>query len=97
MLNNLLRVLLGECVRRTPHAGLIQTNLGQGNPKDLRVVTRLAMGSVARLHRRLSEEIAELDKQIARLVSEAVPALGCAPGCRYRHGGLTAGRRGRQS
>jgi transposase len=33
------------------------------------------MRSLARRHRRLSEEIAELDEQIARLVSEAVPAL----------------------
>jgi transposase len=44
-------------------------------PKDLRAVTKLAMRSIARRHRRLSEEIAELEKQIARLVSEAVPAL----------------------
>jgi transposase len=63
-----------------PHAGLIQTNLGQGNPKDLRVATKLAMRSVARRHRRLSEEIAELDKQIGRLVSEAVPALATLRG-----------------
>ena len=33
------------------------------------------MRSVARRHRRLSEEIAELDEQIARLVSEALPTL----------------------
>lgn len=46
-----------------------------GLPKDLRAVTKLAMRSVACRHRRLSEEIAELEKQIARLVSEAVPAL----------------------
>jgi transposase len=46
-----------------------------GNPKDLPGATKLAMRSLARRHRRLSEEIAELDEQIARLVSEAVPAL----------------------
>jgi transposase len=46
-----------------------------GDPKDLRGATKLAMRSLARRHRRLSEEIAELDEQIARLVSEAVPAL----------------------
>ena len=44
-------------------------------PKDLRAATKLAMRSVARRHRRLSEEIAELEGQIAQLVSEAVPAL----------------------
>ena len=38
------------------------------------------MRSVARRHRRLAEEIAELDEQIARLVSEAVPALATLRG-----------------
>ena len=33
------------------------------------------MGSLARRHRRLSEEIADLEGQIARLVPEAVPTL----------------------
>jgi transposase len=46
-----------------------------GSPGDLRAATKLAMRAVARRHRRLSEEIAELEEQIARLVSEAVPAL----------------------
>src|SRR5215217_5518819 len=46
-----------------------------GDPKDLRAMTKLAMRSVARRHRRLSEEILELEGQIARLVSEAVPTL----------------------
>jgi transposase len=46
-----------------------------GDPKDLRVATKLAMRSLARRHLRLSEEIAELEGQIAQLVSEAVPAL----------------------
>jgi transposase len=43
--------------------------------KDLRDMTKLAMRSLARRHLGLSEEIAELERQIARLVSEAVPAL----------------------
>src|SRR5215218_7498705 len=47
----------------------------QGDPKDLRAATKLAMRSVARRHQRLSEEILELDEQIARLVAEAVPTL----------------------
>jgi transposase len=51
-----------------------------GDPKDLRIATKLAMRSLARRHRRLSEEIAELDEQIARLVSEAVPALASLRG-----------------
>lgn len=51
-----------------------------GLPKDLRTTTNLAMRSVARRHRRLSEESAELDEQIARLVSEAVPALAALRG-----------------
>jgi transposase len=51
-----------------------------GDPKDLRVATKLAMRSIARRHLRLSEEIAELDEQIARLVSEAVPALAALRG-----------------
>lgn len=51
-----------------------------GDPKDLRVATKLAMRSLARRHLRLSEEIAELERQIARLVSEAVPALAALRG-----------------
>ncbi len=46
-----------------------------GFPEDLRAANKLAMRSVARRYQRLSEEIAELEEQIARLVSEAVPAL----------------------
>ncbi len=51
-----------------------------GLPKDLRAATKLAMRSVARRHQRLSEEIAELEEQIRRLVSEAVPALATLRG-----------------
>jgi transposase len=51
-----------------------------GDPKDLRAMTKLAMRSVARRHRRLSEEILELEGQIARLVAEAVPALAALRG-----------------
>jgi transposase len=38
------------------------------------------MRSVARRHRLLSEEIAELEGQVMQLVSEAVPALVALPG-----------------
>jgi transposase len=44
-------------------------------PDDVRSATKLAMRTVARRHRWLSEEIVKLDEQIGRLVSEAVPAL----------------------
>ncbi len=60
-----------------------------GSLGDLRGATKLAMRSVARRHRRLSEEIAELEEQIARLVSEAVPALVSLRGVGVpTHGGL---------
>ena len=49
-------------------------------PEDRRGATKLAMRSVARRHLRLSEEIAELEEQIARLVSEAVLALASLRG-----------------
>lgn len=51
-----------------------------GRPRDLRAATKLAMRSVSRRHRRLSEEISELEEQIARLVAEAVPALASLRG-----------------
>jgi len=51
-----------------------------GLPKDLLAATKLAMRSLARRHRRLSEEIAELDEHISRLVSEAVPTLASLRG-----------------
>ena len=50
------------------------------SPDDVRTATKLAMKSVARRHLRLSEEIAELEEQIARLVAEAVPALASLRG-----------------
>jgi transposase len=43
-------------------------------------MTKLAMRSLARRHLRLSEEIAELERQIARSVSEAVPGLAALRG-----------------
>ena len=44
-------------------------------PADPASATRFAMRSVARRHRTLSEEIAELDAHIRRLVEEAAPEL----------------------
>src|SRR5215213_7420281 len=45
-----------------------------------RCATKVAMRSVARRHQHLSEEIAELEEQIERLVVEAVPALASLRG-----------------
>lgn len=42
--------------------------------------TKFALRSVARRYQRLSEEIADLDEQLARLVSEAVPELVAVEG-----------------
>ncbi len=44
-------------------------------PDDPAATTKFALRSVARRHRVLSEEIAELDAQIERLVEEAAPEL----------------------
>jgi hypothetical protein len=46
----------------------------------LRAATKLAMRALARRHLMLSEEIAELDAQLARLVAEAAPALASMRG-----------------
>jgi transposase len=43
--------------------------------ENLRAATKLAMRSLDRRQLRLSEEIAELEEQIERLVEEAVPTL----------------------
>src|SRR5215213_9442567 len=51
-----------------------------GFPDEVRTATKLAMRSVARRHQRLSEEIAELEEQIGRLVAEYVPALASLRG-----------------
>lgn len=46
-----------------------------GDPEDVESATKFAMRSVARRYRALSEEIAELDAQLERLVAEAAPGL----------------------
>lgn len=46
-----------------------------GSPNDVASATKLALRSVARRHRQLSEEIRELDAQLGRLVTETAPAL----------------------
>ena len=44
-------------------------------PRDLAGVTKLAMKSIARRHRDLSEGISALDERLEQLVAEAAPAL----------------------
>ena len=48
---------------------------GAGEPADPTAATKLALRSVARRYRALSEEIAELDVHIERLAREAAPEL----------------------
>ena len=54
-------------------------------PEDVEGATRFAMRSVARRHEALSEEIAELDAQLKRLVTEATRGLACLPGVGVNH------------
>lgn len=44
-------------------------------PEDVKAATRFALRSVARRHQSLSEEIAELDAQLERLVAQVAPEL----------------------
>jgi transposase len=46
-----------------------------GEPEDVEAVTKFALRSVARRHEALSEEIAELNAQLDRLVAETAPEL----------------------
>jgi transposase len=56
-----------------------------GDPKDVETATRFALRSVARRHETLSEEIAELDTQLKRLVAEVAPELLVLPGVGTNH------------
>lgn len=56
-----------------------------GDPKDVEATTRFALRSVARRHEALSEEIAELDAQLKRLVEKASPGLVSLPGVGTHH------------
>jgi transposase len=50
-----------------------------GNPDDVEEATRFALRSVARRYQALSQEIAELDAQLDRLVAESAPELTSLP------------------
>jgi transposase len=56
-----------------------------GEPEDVEAVTKFALRSVARRHEALSEEIAELDAQLERLVAEAAPELLALPAVGTHH------------
>ena len=49
-------------------------------PRDVTSSTKLALRSVARRYEALSEEIAELDAHLERLVAQAAPELVSLPG-----------------
>ena len=55
------------------------------DPEDVEGATRFALRSVARRHEALSEEIAELDAQLERLVADASPGLVRLPGVGTNH------------
>lgn len=75
-------------LRQLPTKELVATcarfRLGS-DPDDVRTATRFALRSVARCHEDLSEEIAELDAQLERLVAEVVPALISRPAIGTHH------------
>jgi transposase len=53
--------------------------------RDVPSATKFALRSVARRYEALSEEIAELDVQLDRLVAQAAPELVCLPGIGTDH------------
>ena len=55
------------------------------DPEDVDEATRFALRSVARRYHYLSEEIAELDAQLCRLVAETAPELTSLPGVGTDH------------
>src|SRR3712207_8824299 len=55
------------------------------DPADVQTATKFALRSVARRHRQLSEEIAQLDEQLDRLVAEAAPGLLSLPAIGASH------------
>ena len=69
---------LRDRLRGLTTAGLVEAvaRLRPGpRPSDPEEATKLALRSVARRHRVLSEEVAELDAHLGRLVAEAAPEL----------------------
>jgi transposase len=61
--------------------------LGDG-PRDVPTATKFALRSVARRYEALSEEIAELDAHLDRLVAQAAPELISLPGIGTDHAAI---------
>jgi transposase len=55
------------------------------DPRDVLAATKFALRSVARRYEALSEEIAELDAHLGRLVAQVAPELVCLPGIGTDH------------
>lgn len=55
------------------------------DPRDVPTATKFALRSVARRYEALSEEIAQLDAQLDRLVAQAAPELVCLAGIGTDH------------
>jgi transposase len=79
---------LRRLLRELPTKDLVDTcarfRLGAG-PDDVQTATKFALRSVARRYQQLSEEIAELDEQLDRLVADAAPELTALPGIGTDH------------
>ena len=69
-----LRIQLRGCSTNRLVGAAVRFRPGSG-PHDLLTVTKLAMRSIARRYRHLSEEVSALDEQLEQLVSEAAPSL----------------------
>ena len=69
---------------RSSSATCARFRLGD-DPEDVRTATRFALRSLARRHVALSEEIAELDAQMDRLVAEVAPELISRPAIGTHH------------
>ncbi|MDQ3222145.1 MAG: IS110 family transposase, partial [Gemmatimonadota bacterium] len=55
------------------------------DPRDVPAATKFALRSVARRHEALSAEIAKLDAQLDRLVTQVAPELVSLPGIGTDH------------
>jgi transposase len=80
--------VLRHCLRELPTKELVATcaRLRPGDDLDnIETATRFALRSVARRHEALSEEIAQLDAQLDRLVAEVAPGLIRLPAIGTHH------------
>jgi len=71
-----LRVELGDLLRERP---ITPATCPVTMPETPQAATKLALRSVARRHEALSEEIAEVDIELDRVVADAAPKLLALP------------------